>query len=58
LILKEITKMPARDFTTLLDPSGTGEARLVLVAQEVCARRYGAGRARAGSASGQERLVG
>ena len=58
LILKEITKISARDFTNFLDPSGTREARLVLVVPEVCAGCYGAGRAGAQSARGAERLVG
>jgi len=31
LILKEITKIFARDFANLLDPLGTRQARLVLV---------------------------
>jgi len=31
LILKEITKISARDFTNLLDLSGTRQARLVFV---------------------------
>jgi hypothetical protein len=32
LILKDITKISVRDFTNLLDPSGTREARLAIVA--------------------------
>jgi hypothetical protein len=58
LVLKEITKISARDFTNLLDPSGTREARLVLVIPEVCAWGYGAERAREGSTRGQDRGVG
>jgi hypothetical protein len=58
LILKEITKISVRDFTNLLDPSGTCEARLVLVVSEVCARGYGARRVGEGSTSEEERLVG
>jgi hypothetical protein len=58
LILKEITKISVRDFTNLLDPSGTREARLVLVVSEVCARGYGARRVGEGSTSEEERLVG
>jgi hypothetical protein len=58
LILKEITKISVRDFTNLLDPSGTRQARLVLVVSEVCARGYGAERVRDGSTSGAEKVVG
>jgi hypothetical protein len=58
LILKEITRIPAMDFTNLLDPSGTRETRLVLVVLEVCVEGYGAGRVRNRSAKGKERIVG
>jgi hypothetical protein len=58
LILKEITKISVRDFTNLLDPSGTRQARLVLVVSEVCAGRYRAGIVRDRSTRGQERFMG
>jgi hypothetical protein len=38
--------------------SHTGQRRLVLVVSEICAGGYGAGRARKGSTSCQERVVG
>jgi endonuclease YncB( thermonuclease family) len=37
--------------------SGTRQAGLVLVVSKVCARRYGAGRAREPSARGEERVM-
>ena len=58
MILKEITKISVRDFTNLLDPSGTREARLVLVVSEVCAGRDRAGMVRDRSTRDQERFVG
>jgi hypothetical protein len=51
-------KIFARDFTTLLDPSGTRETRLVLVVSEVCARGYGAGAVRYLSTISKTRVVG
>ena len=53
-----------RTLADVLLPDGTnvnhdtGQRRLVLVVSEVCARGYGTGRAREGSARGKERLVG
>ena len=53
-----------RTLADVLLPDGTnvnhdaGQRRLVLVVSEVCAGRYGAGRAREGRTRGEERLVG